>query len=143
MSLRSDEKTFAAGLAQLPQEAQALNQAGVTRVGTAVSSSSDTLNYLENFKQTSRRLREPRNDSRPLLREVGVIAMLGLPLLVIVVALVDSWMYARFALFSLPGAVLLMAGGIDCLWHKKRLAALPLFDDTLRTGESKLSGVLR
>ena len=68
----------------------------------------------------------PKNDSRPLLREVGVIAMLGLPLLVIVVALADSWMYARFALFSLPGAVLLMAGGIDRLWHMKRIAALLL-----------------
>ncbi len=68
----------------------------------------------------------PKNDSRPLLREVGVIAMLGLPLLVVVVSLADSWMYARFALFSLPGAVLLMAGGIDCLWHKKRIAALLL-----------------
>ena len=68
----------------------------------------------------------PKNDSRPLLREVGVIAMLGLPFMVIVVSLADSWMYARFTLFSLPGAVLLMAGGIDCLWHKKRLAALLL-----------------
>ena len=68
----------------------------------------------------------PKNDSRPLLREAGVIAMLGLPLLVVVVSLLDSWMYARFALFSLPGAILLMAGGIDCLWHKKRLAALLL-----------------
>ena len=38
-------------------EAKALQQAGVTRVGTAVSSRSDTLTYLENLKQTSRRLR--------------------------------------------------------------------------------------
>ena len=68
----------------------------------------------------------PKNDSRPILREVGVIAMVGAPLLVVVVSLADSWMYARFALFSLPGAVLLMAGGIDCLWHKKRIAALLL-----------------
>ena len=68
----------------------------------------------------------PKNDSRPLLREVGVIAMLGLPLMVIVVSLLGSWMYARFALFSLPGAVLFMAGGIDLLWRKKRLAAQSL-----------------
>ena len=58
VSLRGGEDTFSSGLAKLPREAKALNQAGVTRVGTAISSSSDTLNYLENFKLTSRRLRE-------------------------------------------------------------------------------------
>ena len=58
LSLRGDEDTYSSALAKLPQEAKALNQAGVTRVGTAISSSSDTLNYLENFKLTSRRLRE-------------------------------------------------------------------------------------
>ena len=58
VSLRGDEDTYSSALAKLPQEAKALNQAGVTRVGTAISSSSDTLNYLENFKLTSRRLRE-------------------------------------------------------------------------------------
>ena len=69
---------------------------------------------------------QPKTDSRPSLREVGVVAMLGLPLMVIVVSLFDSWMYARFALFSLPGAVLLMAGGVDFLWRKKPIAALSL-----------------
>ena len=58
LSLRGDEDTYSSALAKLPQEAKALKQAGVTRVGTAISSSSDTLNYLENFKLTSRRLRE-------------------------------------------------------------------------------------
>ena len=58
VSLRGDEDAYSSALAKLPQEAKALNQAGVTRVGTAISSSSDTLNYLENFKLTSRRLRE-------------------------------------------------------------------------------------
>ena len=58
VSLRGDEDTYSSALAKLPQEAKALKQAGVTRVGTAISSSSDTLNYLENFKLTSRRLRE-------------------------------------------------------------------------------------
>ncbi len=58
VNLRGDEDTFSDGLKNLPQEAQALHRAGATRVGTAISSSSDTLNYLENFKQTSRRLRE-------------------------------------------------------------------------------------
>ena len=58
VSLRDDEDAFSDGLAKLPREARALRQAGVTRVGTSVSSSSDTLNYLDNFKQHSRRLRE-------------------------------------------------------------------------------------
>ncbi len=69
---------------------------------------------------------KPKNDSRPLLREVGVVAMLGLPLMVVVVSLFDSWMYARFGLFSLPGAVLLMAGGIEYLWRRNSIAALSL-----------------
>ncbi len=56
--LRSDDADFSAGLKKLPREAQALQRAGVKRVGTAVPSSSGALNYLENFKQTSRRLRE-------------------------------------------------------------------------------------
>lgn len=58
VSLHGDEDTYSSALAKLPQEAKALNQAGVTRVGTDISSSSDTLNYLDNFKLTSRRLRE-------------------------------------------------------------------------------------
>ncbi len=57
VSLSADEEAFASGLAALPQEAKALQRAGVTRVGTAISSRSDTLTYLENFKQTSHRLR--------------------------------------------------------------------------------------
>ncbi len=58
VNLRSDESTFSNGLKNLPQEAQALHRAGAARVSTAITSSSDTLNYLENFKRTSRRLRE-------------------------------------------------------------------------------------
>ena len=58
VSFRNDQDTFSSGLAKLPPEAKALRQAGVTRVGTAVSSGSDTLTYLVNFRQTSRRLRE-------------------------------------------------------------------------------------
>lgn len=58
VNLRSDENTFSNALSQLPQESQALQRAGAKRVGTAISSSSDTLSYLENFKRTARRLRE-------------------------------------------------------------------------------------
>ena len=58
VSLSGDQEAFSNALATLPEEANALRQAGVTRVGTAISSRSDTLNYLENFKQTARRLRQ-------------------------------------------------------------------------------------
>ena len=57
VSLRSDEATFADGLKNLPNVSKALHEAGVTRVGTAISSSSDALNYLDNFKLHTRRLR--------------------------------------------------------------------------------------
>jgi len=49
-----------------------------------------------------------------------VLSLLGLPIMVIVLAIGGSWMYARFALFALPGAVLAMAIGIDGLWRWKR-----------------------
>ena len=53
-----DEATFSHGLTQLRSEAKALQQAGVTRVGTAIPSSHDTLTYLENFRLTTLRLRD-------------------------------------------------------------------------------------
>ncbi len=58
VSLRADEATFASGLEKLPAEAKALQEAGVTRIGTAISSSSNDLNYLDNFKLHTQRLRE-------------------------------------------------------------------------------------
>lgn len=58
VSLRADERTFESGLANLPREARALRAAGVTRVGTAISSYSDDRNYLDNFKLHVGRLRK-------------------------------------------------------------------------------------
>ena len=58
LSLRSDEATYTEGLKNLPNVAKALHESGVTRVTTAVSSSSDDLNYLDNFKLHTRRLRD-------------------------------------------------------------------------------------
>ena len=58
VSLRADDETFASGLEQLPAVAKALRGAGVTRVGTAISSYSEELNYLDNFRRHTRRLRE-------------------------------------------------------------------------------------
>ena len=58
VNLRGDDSTFSSGLGKLPLEAKALQQAGVTRVGTAISSSDDDLNYRDNFKLHTRRLGE-------------------------------------------------------------------------------------
>jgi len=58
VSLRVEDEAYKAALAKLPAEAKALQQAGVERVGTAISSSSDTLSYLDNFRQHKRRLHE-------------------------------------------------------------------------------------
>ena len=49
---------FKQGLAGLPREARALQEAGVTRMGTWILPSSATLTYLQNFKQTATRLRQ-------------------------------------------------------------------------------------
>lgn len=51
-------------------------------------------------------------------------AMLGLPLMLIVVALSGTWMYARFTLFVLPGAILLLAIGLDRLWRWRTPAGM-------------------
>ncbi len=56
LNFRSDEATFQAGMKQLPQMAANLQKAGVTRVGTWLSPTHDTLTYLANFKQHVRRL---------------------------------------------------------------------------------------
>jgi hypothetical protein len=49
-----------------------------------------------------------------------VLSLIGLPIMVIALAIGGSWMYARFALFALPGTILAMAIGIDGLWRWKR-----------------------
>ncbi|MCZ6836976.1 MAG: glycosyltransferase family 39 protein [Planctomycetota bacterium] len=51
-----------------------------------------------------------------------LMGLLGLPLLALLVALSGSWMYARFTLFALPGAILAIALGLDFLWRWKRPA---------------------
>ena len=47
------------------------------------------------------------------------VTLCGLPLLVVATALAGSWMYARFALFALPGAVLAIALGLLDLGSKR------------------------
>ncbi len=58
VSLRGDETAYSSALNELPDEAKALHRAGVTRVGTAISSASDEFNYLDNFRHHTRRLQE-------------------------------------------------------------------------------------
>ncbi len=57
VDFRRDEASFEQGLKKLPATALALQQAGVTRVGTWLSPFHDELTYLANFRQHTRRLR--------------------------------------------------------------------------------------
>lgn len=61
-------------------------------------------------------------------RAVCAAALVGLPALCAVVLLTGTWSYARFALFSLPGALVLIALGLDTLARPRALgyAALAL-----------------
>ena len=68
VSLRADDATYESGLKELPGVAKALTDAGVTRVATAVSSYSDDLNYLDNFRRHTKRLR----DVGPILEDQGL-----------------------------------------------------------------------
>ena len=58
VEFRKSDSEFDEGLATLPSSADALQAAGVTRVGTWLSPSHDSLTYLQNFKRTSARLRQ-------------------------------------------------------------------------------------
>ena len=58
IDFRKDQAKFAEDLKNWPRLAQALRQAGVTRVGTWLMPTHDSLTYLENFKQTAHRLRQ-------------------------------------------------------------------------------------
>jgi sugar phosphate isomerase/epimerase len=57
-NFRNDEASYKEGIAQLPRQAQALQKAGVTRMGTWISPSHNERTYLENFKLHVNRLRE-------------------------------------------------------------------------------------
>jgi sugar phosphate isomerase/epimerase len=57
VDFRKDDAKFKEGLAQLPDVAKALQRAGVWRVSTYISSSSNELTYLQNFRSHATRLR--------------------------------------------------------------------------------------
>jgi len=65
----------------------------------------------------------PKGDS-PRPGHAVAITLLGLPIFLVVVLATGTWMYSRFALFSVPGAVLLMALGLEALARRNRLVAL-------------------
>jgi sugar phosphate isomerase/epimerase len=58
VEFRKDDATFQEGLAKLPGLAKAMQNAGVTRVGTWLMPNSDDLTYVENFRQHATRLRQ-------------------------------------------------------------------------------------
>ena len=58
VDFRQDEDKFRDGMTALPAQAKVYQQAGVTRFGTWLMPRHDQLTYLQNFKQTARRLRE-------------------------------------------------------------------------------------
>ncbi len=57
VEFRADEATFEKDLRALPRLAQAMERAGVTRVGTWLKPNHDELTYTANFRQHVRRLR--------------------------------------------------------------------------------------
>ncbi|HUT89091.1 MAG TPA: sugar phosphate isomerase/epimerase family protein [Thermoguttaceae bacterium] len=58
VDFRGDESKFQDDLKQLPDLAAALQRAGVTRVGTWISPTHNSLTYVANFRQHARRLHE-------------------------------------------------------------------------------------
>jgi mannosyltransferase len=52
------------------------------------------------------------------------LALLGLPLMVLTVAVSGSWIYARFTFFAWPAAAMLMAIGMQRLWRANRILAI-------------------
>ncbi len=52
------------------------------------------------------------------------LALIGLPLMLLAVSVGGTWLYARFMLFSIPGALLAMAIGVDRLWDRRRIVGV-------------------
>lgn len=58
LDFRKDKATFKKGLDSLPEHAEALQKAGVSRMSTWIMPTHQHLTYIENFKQHSKRLKE-------------------------------------------------------------------------------------
>ncbi len=72
----------------------------------------------------ARLLRRHGKPEAPLFVDAAPAGLMGLPIFLLVVLAAGSWMYARFALFCLPAAALLVAAGLQSLWRWKRPAAI-------------------
>lgn len=57
---------------------------------------------------------------------IAVASLLGLPLFIATVLVLESWMYARFALFVIPGAIVMMSLGLETIWRRHRAAGIAL-----------------
>lgn len=68
--------------------------------------------------------RDRRDEEAPRRREVVALLWLGLPVMLVMVALLGTWVYARFALFVMPAAAVTMALGIEGLWRWRGAAAM-------------------
>lgn len=62
----------------------------------------------------------------PGARRIAALSLAGLPLAVVVLTLAGSWMYARFVLFAVPGAALLMAFGLSTTLRRSTIAGMLL-----------------
>ena len=69
-------------------------------------------------------LRAPSGGNMPSPRGSVALTLLGLPIMMGLLHVLDSWMYARFALFMLPGAAMTIAIGLDAAWRRRRPAAI-------------------
>lgn len=58
VNFRADDAAFQAGMKGFPQMAASLQKAGITRMGTWLSPTSNDLTYVANFRQHAKRLRE-------------------------------------------------------------------------------------
>jgi len=58
VNFRGDDATFQAGMKSFPDLAAGIQKAGITRMGTWLSPTSNDLSYVANFRQHARRLRE-------------------------------------------------------------------------------------
>jgi hypothetical protein len=59
-------------------------------------------------------------------RDAVMLSLLGLPFMVLAMWLAGSWLYARFALFAMPGAALCFALAVHALWRRRRALAVCL-----------------
>ncbi|MCH8823608.1 MAG: glycosyltransferase family 39 protein [Planctomycetes bacterium] len=79
-----------------------------------------------------------KKSANPICREICVASLLGLPLFVLIVLILDSWMYARFALFCLPGAVILITLGIEHIHKRNKFISFAALTFILVLGVSDL-----